>query len=129
MGDDDGAITCRTDPSAQRYMSGMKQEGTSHALTFTLALADPAPPARGQNTWTVRVDKGGAPQTNATLEVTPWMPKHGHGTSVVPMVTPSGSDYIISPLYFFMPGLWQVTIKASAGGVTDSAVFTFCIEG
>jgi hypothetical protein len=77
----------------------------------------------------VRIEKDGQPQTNAMIEVTPFMPRHGHGTSVVPVVTPTGDAFTIAPLYFFMPGLWQVTIKATVGAVTDKAVFTFCIQG
>jgi len=125
---DDGTISCRTDPAAETYVPGMKKTG-ANGLTFILQNADPNPPSRGSNTWTVRLEKNGVAQTGAMIDVTPWMPKHGHGTTAVPVVMPMNDAYTIAPLYFFMVGLWQTTIKATAGGITDQAVFTFCVDG
>lgn len=121
------AITCQLDPMAETYTAGMKKNGS--AFTFVLVSSDPTPPARGNNKWSVRIEKNGQPQTGAMIEVTSFMPKHGHGSSVAPTIMPSGDAYTIDPIYLFMPGLWQITIKATVGMATDSAVFTFCIEG
>jgi hypothetical protein len=126
---DEASITCQTDPLAETFTTGMKKTGEMGMLSFVLVTSDPAPPARGNDTWTVRIEKNGQPQMGATIGVALFMPKHGHGSSVVPIVTPMGDGYSIAPLYFFMPGLWRVTLTATVGGMTDSARFFFCIEG
>src|SRR5260221_3563139 len=85
---DEASIGCDTDPQAETFSSGMKKMGAMGMLSFTIATSDPAPPARGNDPWTIRVEKNGQPQTGASVGVALFMPKHGHGTSVVPMVTP-----------------------------------------
>jgi hypothetical protein len=67
--------------------------------------------------------------TGATLNVMPFMPDHGHGTSVMPQVAPAGDGYELSSVYLFMAGLWKVTIQAQSAAGNDTAVFQFCIEG
>jgi hypothetical protein len=42
---------------------------------------------------------------------------------------PSEDGYTITPLYFFMPGLWQVTLQAMTPAGDDSTVFNFCVPG
>lgn len=126
---DEADIGCAMDPQAETFTMGMKKTGSMGMLTFTIATADPAPPARGNDTWTIKVEKNGQAQTGATIGVALFMPKHGHGTSVAPVVMPMGDGYSIAPLYFFMPGLWRITLTATVGGVSDSAEFFFCIEG
>lgn len=126
---DDASISCRNDAQTETYAAGMTHPGGAKTFDFVLVSSDPAPPARGNDTWLVRVEKNGQPQTGATVRVDLFMPRHGHGTSVVPVVTPMGDGYSISPLYLFMPGLWRVTITATVGSDTDSAAFYFCVEG
>ncbi|GAC1352272.1 MAG: hypothetical protein NVS3B20_22550 [Polyangiales bacterium] len=96
-----------------------------------LVEGDPAPPSKGNNTWILRVlDKTDHAVTDAVVDVKPFMPDHGHGTSVLAKASPTADGtYRVAPLYMFMPGLWQVTFTAKTGDLTDSAVFTFCIEG
>lgn len=129
-GDQAALITCQNDARVDAYSPGLSKTSTSGKWRFVLTASDPAPPARGTNTWTLSItDAAGAPQTGATVNVTPFMPDHGHGTSVVPTVTAQGNDYAIANLYLFMPGVWRVTIDATANGATDSAVFMFCVPG
>jgi hypothetical protein len=128
---DEAQVTCQTDSRAQTYSANMVQKGQSGVFQLALASADPAPPARGTNTWTVRVlDASGAPVTGATLDVKPFMPDHGHGTSIVATITanPDGT-FGVTPLYLFMPGLWQMTFGVHAGSQNDSVVFSFCVAG
>jgi hypothetical protein len=130
QGDDDGTINCATDPRAMTYTANMQQAGHMGALSFVLSSSDPAPPTKGNNTWNVKLlDHAGSPVMGATIDVVPFMPDHGHGTSVTPVVTPEADHYKIDPLYLFMHGLWNVTLTATSGAVTDTAVFTFCIQG
>jgi hypothetical protein len=135
-GQQTGALTCGPDGGrdlrALLYMPNLSQPGAQHKLTFVLVSSDPGPPIKGNNTWVVRVlDSANQPVAGATLTITPYMPDHGHGTPIV--VTPtetSPGTYTLSPVNLFMSGLWQVTIDAStAAGVSDSGVFSFCIEG
>ena len=91
----------------------------------------PAPPVRGDNSWTVKVTtpSGGA-VSGATLEAVPFMPEHGHGTSVEAVATANDEgSFMVTPLDFFMPGLWRVTLTAKAGALTDTASFFFCVPG
>ena len=69
-----------------------------------------------------------------TITVTPFMPDHGHGTSVRAVVTaqPDGS-FSVTPLYLFMAGVWRVTIAVGVGasdaGASESVAFFFCVAG
>jgi hypothetical protein len=41
---------------------------------------------------------------------------------------PAAGQYTLSPINMWMPGLWEITISATAGDtVDDSVVFRFCI--
>ena len=70
---------------------------------------------------------GGGPVDGLTVSVQPWMPAHGHGTSIVPSVMPMGSGaYEIDDVYLYMAGTWQVRI-AFSGTESDTAVPSFDI--
>jgi hypothetical protein len=130
--DADAAIGCLEDPRAETFTANMEREGAEGLLTFVLESGDPAPPAKGNNAWTVQVvDADGAPVSGATVTASPFMPDHGHPTSVVPQVTEgeNAGEYDISPLYLFMPGLGEITIRAEWDETTDSAKFSFCVQG
>jgi hypothetical protein len=75
------------------------------------------------------LDASGKPITNATFPtIKTWMPLHGHSSSVLPTSMSNGDGTYTVSLYLFMPGLWQITFNALAGSVSDSAMFTFCVE-
>jgi hypothetical protein len=133
-GDDDGGtVSCQDDPRVDTYVANLARSSASGALKVTLVSGDPAPPAKGTNAWVVRIeDASGAPMPSAPLSVTPFMPDHGHGTSIVATITPHGDGtYDVAPLYLFMPGVWRVTfaIAADAGAAAQSVDFYFCISG
>ena len=49
------------------------------------------------------------------------MPAMGHGTTVVPSVSPAGEGvYDLSNVYLYMAGQWQLRTSMS-GGASDSA--------
>jgi hypothetical protein len=127
------ASVCAGDPRATPYAVGLSAKATDGAFAVTFVDAMPAPPTKGENVWTVKISDGsGGPVTGATVTVNPFMPDHGHGSSIVPQVTPMGTDgtYAVSLLDLFMPGIWQVTFDiAPASGPTDTVVFTFCVDG
>ena len=71
------------------------------------------PPARGVVDVELVVRGGdGAPIGNLALEVVPWMPAHGHGTSVTPTVVDLGNGhYWVRDLDLYMPGEWDLRLS------------------
>lgn len=125
-------VVCSDDPRAQTYASGMIAKGTTGLFSVALDSIAPNPVAKGNNEWSIRVlDADNNPVSGATLDVKPFMPDHGHGSSIRPQVADKGQGvYAISLLNLFMPGIWQITVTiTSSTGSIDSAVFTFCVEG
>ncbi len=124
---------CASDARVQTFSPGMEQTGRSGMYKARLLEMAPAPAAKGDNGWTVQiVDGKGAPLDGAKLTVKPFMPDHGHGSSIVPLVTATGSEgkYTVTRLNLFMPGIWQITVNVtSSAKTTDAIVFTFCVAG
>jgi hypothetical protein len=121
--------SCTNDPRAEPYRAGLAKPGEAGLLTFTLVGAQPAPPIKGTNQWTVRItDAAGAPVDGLTVTATSIMPDHNHGSSVKPTVRAGGAPgaYVVDTLYFFMLGLWRVTL-ATEGAAADTAAFQFCV--
>jgi hypothetical protein len=119
-------VSCDKDSRVDTYVANLEKKSANGALTATLVASDPAPPIRGTNTWTLKlVDATGKPVTS-DVTITPFMPDHGHGTSVKPTPTaqPDGT-WKIDNLYFFMPGVWRITIQSGA----DSVEYFFCVDG
>lgn len=129
---DAAGVNCSNEPCADTYTANMVKSGSSGSFIFLLIDSTPGPPAKGDNSWNLRLtDTGDTPIDGATLEVTPFMPDHGHGTPIRVVVTPAGSngEYTAAPINLWMPGLWEVTIDATAGADSDSVVYRFFIEG
>jgi hypothetical protein len=95
-------------------------------------MADPTPPSLDYNFWKMEVlDSSGKRLSDVSIaKVKAWMPDHGHGSPVTPVVTYEVDRTIaVKQLYFFMNGLWQVTLTAQSAGGADSVTFSFCIGG
>jgi hypothetical protein len=108
----------------------MLQKGKGGVFGIKLISLDPWPILKGDNAWTVQlVDASGAPATGATFSVKPFMPDHGHGSSIIPDIEPGMGDatFTINRLNVFMPGIWQFTFTVTKGTQTDSVVVTFCV--
>lgn len=132
-GSDARFVSCVGDPRADAYRPGLAKAGSAGAYTVTLVDAQPITAEKGTNRWTIRVtDVAGAPVDGMTIAVVPFMPDHNHGSSMDPVVRPSGSpgEYVVDPLYFFMLGLWRVTLTLTppAPAAADVAVFHACVE-
>jgi hypothetical protein len=138
-GTDDGGddeVDCSTVTGTDTFVVGLEKPGVGGNLDFQLMSADPAPPARDDNTWTVQLNSMaagvvGAPIDGATLTATPFMPSHQHGSPIRAQITPvpgQAGQYTISPVNMWMPGVWETTIKATSGDTTDTAVYRFCID-
>ena len=132
-----GAVTttstaCAADNRKDIYTAGLAKETSTGALSIKLMNATPAPPQKQSNTLVLQVvDSAGKPVDGATLSVTPFMPDHGHGSSVKPTVTPMGGGvYDVANVYLPMPGLWRLTVTVQMPNVAaQDAAFQFCIDG
>ncbi|MFO0591030.1 MAG: FixH family protein [Polyangiaceae bacterium] len=123
---------CATDTRAQVYAVGLSESSADGAVKITFVDADPAPPAKGNNTWTVKLTDGsGAALAGATIEATAYMPDHGHTSPIKPTGTEKDpGTYELTPVNLFMPGIWEVTLKVTpAGGMAEEVKFTFCVAG
>ncbi len=125
----DGGDT-KTDSQCDAYSAGLTKTGDAGLISVVLESSSPAPPARANNDWMIQVlDANGAPISDATVNVTPYMPQHGHGTSVKAVITPMGNgEYELNPVNFVMAGVWEITIDVKlTDGTTDKAKYTLCI--
>jgi hypothetical protein len=97
----------------------------SGALRIEVRYA-PDPPTVGSNAVEiVFTDANGAVQPGLGLGVVPWMPAHGHGTSIDPVVTETApGTFVATPVYLFMPGSWELRMTTS-GTVDDTAKAAF----
>lgn len=129
------ADSCSAETRADHFTDGLESRGAAGRFDFTLVASNPAPPARGDNTWVVKLSaiSAGAdnsPVDGATITVAPFMPDHGHGATVKVNVTPLTlpGQYQLSPINLWMPGYWETTIQATRGALSDAAVFKVCIS-
>ena len=127
-------VDCSTITGTDTFAVPLKHMGVGGKLYFQMEDAEPAPPARDDNTWVVEIDSVasgvvGSPVDGASLTVTPFMPAHQHGTPVPVQIMPAGMPgrYTLSPVNLWMPGVWETTIAVTSGGTSDSAVYEFCI--
>jgi hypothetical protein len=142
-------VDCSKETRATPYAPGTVERADDGQYAVTLVDNHPGaadvndPPGtwvKGSNTWKIQVRSGtGAAIDGLSIQAVPRMPDHGHGTSITPVTTDEGAGaYLISPLYLYMGGYWQITLNirppASDGGATstltsDSVVFNVCIPG
>ncbi|HTQ05039.1 MAG TPA: FixH family protein [Polyangiaceae bacterium] len=130
-----GTVSCADDPRVDTYTAKLVKPGDKGVLSFELTESDPAPPAKGANTWTLTITDADGNAMNGTLAVDLFMPDHGHGTSVPPVVSfdDAAGTYTVKPVYLFMPGVWRITLDYFAEPTDkkplDEAIFYFCVEG
>ena len=120
---------CASDPRVEAFSLGLQSVGAG-GTKVAIESATPSVVQQGLNEWTVSIhDASGAP-VDGTVTITPYMPDHGHGSPTLATITPKGGgDYDISGINLSMRGVWQITIAVQSATVSDSAVFTFCVDG
>jgi hypothetical protein len=129
-----GDVSCKTDERVDAFTEGMAKDGSLGELSFELVTSEPAPPAKGDNAFSVRIiDKNGEP-AEVSLEVQLSMPDHGHGSPAVPEVSFDAErrTFSVAPLDLFMAGVWRVDLSAYAADDAEASlddVSFFCIEG
>jgi hypothetical protein len=82
----------------------------------------PQPPSRGTIEVQLTVTKAGdgTPVDGLSLAVEPWMPAMGHGTSTPTVAPQGGGVYLVTEVYLYMPGVWELRTTL-AGATTDHA--------
>jgi len=141
-GEDTGSVVACDDPKEETYAADMQQAGASNVFTFVLVSSDPAPPANDTNTWVIQLldssgqpviiqllDSSGQPNKNATFTAKATMPTMTHGALPVTVTSNGDGTYTLTPLYFFMGGLWQVALTVTSGSQKDTTSFYFCVAG
>jgi hypothetical protein len=112
------------------YEAGMSRQAEPGAVTVELEESEPAPPVvRRDNVWWLRLsDAEGEPLLNAELLVTPYMPKHQHGSAEVVVEELGDGRYKLSPIELIMPGVWEIPVSITTPeGETSEMTFRFCI--
>ena len=106
---------------------------------ITVALTDSLPslPERGSNAWRVQLARAGAQGGEAlagcSINVTPYMPEHGHGVPLAPRVTDEGAgSYHVEEINFTMPGLWELRFEIECDSseimIQDELVYAFWLD-
>jgi len=86
---------------------------------------DPNPPEVGQNQLTLQLAAAQDPVLGASIQLSPYMPAHGHSSSQIPTVSELGDgSYLASGIVYNMPGTWELTIDVSADVGSDSFVLS-----
>jgi hypothetical protein len=124
-----GAGPSFEDADAPSFTGPALESVASRSGALHVALrSSPKTPAIGADAFELSVtDDLGQPAAGFVAEVVPWMPAHGHGTSVQPVVRAQGQGvFVATPVYLYMPGRWELRI-ALAGAIEDAATATFDI--
>ena len=135
-GDDEQApVDCSMVTGADTFTVGLEKPGVGGTVDMRLISINPAPAVRGNNTWVVQIDSMasgvvGSPMDGATLDISSYMPAHGHYSPITPTITATGNpgEYKITPINLWMPGVWQTTITVSSSQPADRAVYAFCVN-
>ena len=98
----------------------MSIASASGALHIDVRSSPTQPPEIGTSSWsyTITDEASGKPATGLSLDIVPWMPAMGHGTSTVPSVSDAGGGvYLIDEVVLFMPGQWD--LRTAVSGAED----------
>lgn len=127
-GDAAAASICANDHRALAYTPGMSDTGPA-GVTVALSSSVPAPPAVGDNDWTLLVTDSSGAVTGASITVAQLMPDHGHGgVKAVAVTEVGGGVYDASPVNFNMSGYWETTVEVKKSAVDDRVVIKLCID-
>ena len=125
-----GALACSSPPSQPPDASSFPSQplasitGSSGKVHIDLRTS-PQPPAVGNDDVQLAItDASGAPLDGLTVAVKPFMPAHGHGTSQTTVMAQGGGKYLVTDVYLYMSGVWQMQITVS-GPVSDYAAPEF----
>lgn len=128
-GDAEPSASSECASAGEDFMLGMSKTTPSGALTVAIVAAEPAPPLKGANSWTVQLSgESGEPITGATVSFSGWMPLHRHGLTALPLILElAGGRYEIEPIILFMPQLWELSVAVARGDQTEQVTFDICV--
>ena len=103
-------------------MNATTDSGSLHLVVSAL----PNPPVVGTDTLELTITSAAdeSPQDGLTVDVAPYMPSMGHGTSATTVVPEGGGKYLVTNVYLFMPGVWELKTTIT-GPLSDHAEPTF----
>lgn len=133
-GDLDSSTSCALQTNVDLYTANMTKPGKFGKLSFLLLQSDPAPPARGDNLWKLKITAANGTPVGQQLTAEISMPSHGHNTPIPPMLSfdAGTGTWTINPVHFSMAGVWRINFVVRDPSDTsipiDSAEFNFCLE-
>ena len=125
---------CAEDSRVEPYEPGAEITGAQGLVLFRMGTLSPDPADVGDNAWNLSLEdaSSGGALSGCTLEATPFMPDHNHGSNN-PTATEASTagDYEFTDISFIMAGYWEVTLNASCPALDgdDSLMVNFCVEG
>jgi hypothetical protein len=118
---------CASETRAPTFIADLPFTGRDGTVVKLSSL--PAPPAVGDNEWSVTVaDSTGAPVEGAALHFTQLMPDHGHHGVKNPTVEDlGGGKYTLSPVNFNMQGFWINTVEVKTDTLDSQVELKVCV--
>jgi hypothetical protein len=92
---------------------------TDSGVLRVAVRTSPQPPEVGDDDVELTVtDPSGNARDGLAVSVKPWMPAMNHGTSETTVTPKGGGKYLVTNVYLYMSGVWQLQI-AFSGAVSD----------
>jgi hypothetical protein len=114
------------DPTLPPSWNALATEPSAAGTWTVVVWTSPQPPMKGVIDVVLRVSDAasGMPVDGLALAVVPWMPAHGHGTSVPTAVAAEGDGYyLVKPVDLYMSGRWELrTAIDDVSGTHDDVV-------
>jgi len=115
------------------YVANLEKTSVNGHFVITLVESTPVLKDIGNYDWHIAIaDANGEPVGNAEVTAEPIMPAHDHGTQP-PFTSGEALDdntYLLSQMYLFMPGVWEVIIRiTSEDGLEDEVSYLFDLDG
>jgi hypothetical protein len=108
----------------------------TNGFTIELVSVTPSPMVSGNNVIVVKVRQGGnlvdgvsfAPSSELTTQT--WYPAGGHGSPLLPTVTPTANpgEYELTNVNFLHAGQWEMRFRVANGAVVGEYFMKLCIE-
>jgi hypothetical protein len=117
-------LACTDAPTDEGPLVPVTQ-ATSTDGAYSFSLLAPATVTRGNYMlqYVITSTATGAAVDDLDLDIVPWMPAMGHGTSQVPTITGLGSGtYELDDVDLYMPGLWQLRTTSSGTQLVEPSL-------
>ncbi|HMI93092.1 MAG TPA: FixH family protein [Polyangiales bacterium] len=100
-------------------------EAQSGPFDGDIKLDSAAPKVGDHDAELALVDGQGDRVSGAEVEITPFMPAHGHGAAKVAATEIAPGRYVAEQLSLFMPGLWELRVRVVEGDAEGRLSATF----